>query len=130
MTTPSEPAAVEREEQLAVLRKRMAKAMRRGEAGRYGELRAEHDRLKQAHMDASLEEHKAVVRARRAAERAQVAQEASRGWRLPRGFGVSPLAAQRAREGRPVEAAQVPAGGHLSPWRRSGGPMTERIWWP
>lgn len=53
--------------------------------------------------------------------------EESRRWRLPRGFGRSPLAQQRDREPRREEQV-VPAAG-LRPWR-GGHPMSERVWRP
>lgn len=122
------PAAEEREAQLSQLRKRMAKAARRRDMDRYAELRAEHDRLKDAHVMASHAEAKAAMRARRARERAQQPQERVR-WKLPAGFGTSPLAAERAREPRRGGAVQVPAGG-LRPWRGGRSPASERIWRP
>ncbi len=129
MTTSSEPTAEEREARLSQLRKRMARAARRVDMDRYGELKAEHDRLKDEHVMASHAEAKAAMRARRVRERAQVAAVESQRWRLPPGFGRSPGAAQRAREGRPVVPV-VPVGRPaLSPWRR-GHPMLERVWRP
>lgn len=130
MTTSGEQQGPEeREAQLSTLRKRMAKAARRRDLDRYAELKAEHDRLKDEHVMASHAEMKAAMRAQKARERAQVAAEPSGRWRLPRGFGVSPLAAQRARGGGPRVEASMPAGG-LRPWRRGGGPMSEQIWRP
>lgn len=129
MTMAEPDPAVEREAELARVFKRMGRAARRGDTARYEELRALHDRLKAEHVMASHMEAKAVVRARRAEERAQQAREAPERWRLPRGFGVSPLAAQRARGGGPREEPRHPGYG-LSPWRRGGGPMSERIWRP
>jgi hypothetical protein len=123
-----EPTAVERERQLAVLRGRMAKAARRKDMGRYAELKAEHAELKEKHIALSHAEVKAAMRARRVRERVQEAAVEPQRWKRPRGFGVSPLAAQRAREGRPVGAPQIPVGG-LRPWRR-GSPMPERVWRP
>lgn len=127
--TASEPGPVEREERLAVLRKRMAKAARRRDAGRYEELKAEHDRLKAVHVEQSHAEQREAARMRRAAERAREERERPRPWRLPPGF-ASPLAAERARSGwRPREEPVAPAGG-LRPWRRGGSLMETRIWRP
>jgi len=125
MTTPSELGPEEREEQLAALWKRMARAARRGQMDRFEALRQEHERLKAEHVERSHEEGRAAARARAAAQRAQVRPVR---WRLPAGFS-SPLAAERARSGwRPRVEASAPAGG-LRPWRR-GSPMSERIWRP
>ena len=130
MTTSGEQSPAEvREAELARVFKRMGRAARRGDTARYEELRAEHDRLKDEHVMASHMEAKAAMRARRAEERAQAAAVAPKGWRRPRGFGVSPLAAVRARGGGPREEPVMPPGG-LSPWRRGGSPMGERIWRP
>jgi hypothetical protein len=127
--TTTEAGPVEREEQLAVLRKRMARAARRGHMDRYEELRQEHDRLKARHVELSHEEQRAAARVRAVARRAQERPLPSGRWRLPPGFGVSPLAAQRARAGwRPRVEPSVPAGG-LRPWRR-GPSMSERIYRP
>lgn len=120
-------AAEVREAELARVFRWVGRAARRGDAVRYEELRAAHDRLKAEHVAASLSEHQAVVRARRAAEAAEAASAGP--WRLPRGF-QSPLAVQRARTGvRRREQPRGPEGG-LSPWRRGGSPMRARIWWP
>jgi hypothetical protein len=127
--TSEQQGPEEREAVLSRLRKRMARAARRKDMGRYAELRAEHDRLKDEHVMASHAEVKAAMRARRAAERAQRPVEAPRRWRLPAGFGMSPLARERARQGRP-EVPVIPVGRPvLSPWRR-GNPATEVIWRP
>ena len=122
----SEPAA-EREAGLEKLRRRMGRAARRGEAGELERLAGEYAKLKAEHSAASDAEMKAVMRARRARERAQVADRRPEPWRLPAGFGVSPLAAVRARGGRPREEPVKPAGG-LSPWRRGDRGMRERLW--
>lgn len=120
----------EREAVLSRLRKRMARAAQRKDMGRYAELKAEHDRLKDEHVMASHAEVKAAMRARRVRERAQVALEAPRRWRLPAGFGRSPLAQQRDRQGCAVVPV-VPVGRPaLSPWRRGGSPASEVIWRP
>lgn len=127
--TTSEPGPEEREEQLAAVWKRMARASRRGRTDQYAELRREHDRLKAEHVTKVHEEQRAAARARVAARRAQEAREGPKPWRLPRGFGRSPLAQQRDRSGvRPREEPRGPEGG-LNPWRR-GSSMTEQIWRP
>lgn len=127
--TSEQQGSEEREAVLSQLRKRMAKAARRKDMGRYAELRAEHDRLKAEHVTLSHEEQRAEARARRAAQRAEAAAVAPARWRLPRGF-ASPLAAERARSGwRPREEPSMLAGG-LRPWRRYGGPMSDVIWRP
>lgn len=128
-TMASEPGPAEREAELAVLRKRMRRAARRGDAAELERLSVEYAEAKAVHVVQSHEERIAEVRARAAARRAERAVEAPRRWRLPRGFGVSPLAAQRAREARPEWVVPVGRPG-LSPWRRSGSPMSERIWRP
>lgn len=125
----SEPGPVEREEQLGVLRKRMRRAARRGEAEVLEQLSAEYAELKAEHVVRSHEERIAEVRARAAARRAERAVERPERWRLPAGFGTSPLAAERARTGwRPREEPVRPARG-LQPWRR-GSLMETRIWRP
>lgn len=128
MTTPSEPTAEEREAQLSRLRKRMARAARREDLAGFAKLKAEHDRLKSAHVEASHAEMKAAMRARRVRERAQAAAVEPQRWRLPAGFGRSPLAQQRDRSGGPREEPRGPEGG-LRPWRR-GSPAAEVIWRP
>lgn len=127
----SEPTAEEREERLGALRKRMGRALRKGEMAEYEELKAEYDAAKDAHVMASHSEMKVAMRARRVRERAQEASVAPSGrWRLPRGF-ASPLAAERARSGvRPREEPRGPEGG-LSPWRTGRWrPAQEQIWRP
>lgn len=125
----SELGPEEREAELAAVWKRMGKAARRGDAARFEELKAEHDRLKAVHVEVSHAEQREAARARAVARRAERVPERPERWRLPAGFGVSPLAAQRAREGQ-RQVPVVPVGRPvLSPWRR-GGPMTERIWGP
>jgi hypothetical protein len=127
--TMSEPGPAEREEQLVKLRRRMGKALRRGETAEFDRLSAVYARRKAEHVTAVHAEHMAERRAARAAQRAQEAQERAKPWRLPYGFS-SPLAAQRARSGvRPREEPSMPAGG-LRPWRRSWSPMSEQIWRP
>lgn len=119
-----------REAVLSTLRKRMARAAQRKDMGRYAELKAEHDSAKAAHVEASHAEMKAQMRARRVRERAQVAAVAPRQWKLPAGFGRSPLAQQRERGGR-AEVPVIPVGRPaLSPWRRGGGLMSQQIWRP
>lgn len=128
MTSELGPAEV-REAELARVFKRMGRAARRGDAGRYEELRRRHERLKAEHVTLSHEEQREQARARRAAVRAQEAQQRPERWRLPAGFGMSPLARERARTGvRPREEPRHPGHG-LSPWR-SVSPMEQRIWRP
>jgi hypothetical protein len=125
----SELGPVEREAELARLRKQLRKAGRRGDRAEYERLSALYARQKAVHVGAVHAEHIAERRAARVAQRAQEARERVKPWRLPYGF-LSPLAAERARSGwRPREEPVRPAYG-LNPWRRSGGPMTERIWRP
>lgn len=70
MTSSGEQAGpAEREAELAALRKAMGKAARRKDMGRYGELKAEHDAAKVAHVEASHAEMKAEMRAQRAVRR-------------------------------------------------------------
>jgi hypothetical protein len=126
---PSEPGPEEREQQLGVLRKRMRRAARRGDAVELEQLSTQYAELKAVHVARSHEEGREAARVRAAARRAQEARVRPQRWRLPAGFGVSPLAAQRAREARPGWVVPVgrPA---LSPWRRGGGLMSETIWRP
>jgi crotonobetainyl-CoA:carnitine CoA-transferase CaiB-like acyl-CoA transferase len=129
MTTPSEVGPVEREEQLVKLRRRMGKALRRGEMAEYDRLSALYARQKGEHVTRTHEEYVAERRAVRVAERAQQVQVAPRRWKLPARFGTSPLARERAREGRP-EVPVIPVGRPaLSPWRRRN-PASEVIWRP
>lgn len=121
-------AAEAREAELAKVFRRMGRAARRGDMARFEELKAQHDRLKAAHVARSHEEQREEARARRVAVRAAEAQEEPVRWRLPVGFS-SPLAEQRARQARPAPVPQVPTGGHLSPWR-GGSLASERIWRP
>lgn len=125
----SEPGPEGREEHLGVLRKRVRRAAKRGDKAEFERLSEEYAAAKAAHVLASHVEAKEQVRARRAQERAEVAQERPERWRLPAGFGTSPLAAQRAREGR-AEVPVVPVGRPaLAPWRR-GSLMAEVVWRP
>lgn len=127
MTTPSEPGPEQREERLAVLWKRVQRAARRGNQVRFRALSAEYEALKAEHVTAS---HVEQIRERRAARDAARAQEpaAPERWRLP--FRKSPGAIERDRQPPEPEQPMVPPGGHLRPWRRSGSPMSERIWRP
>jgi hypothetical protein len=111
------------------MRKAMAKLSREGREREFAAVAEAYAVLKREQMEAAEREHMERARARRAVRKAVRPVEEPERWRRPRGFGTSPLAAQRAREGRPVVAPQVPAGGHLSPWR-GGSPMEERIWRP
>lgn len=132
MTTSEKPGAEERQQQLVKLRRKMGKVLRRGDTAEYDRLTSLYGRLKGEHAQLVHEEYvaerRAAVAARRAQEQAE--REARKPWRLPRGFGASPLAQQRAREGRPV-APMVPDSRRpaLNPWRR-GSSMSEIIWRP
>jgi len=117
----------EREAELARLRRQVRKAGRRGDRPEYERLSALYAAQKAEHVVKAHEEYIAERRAARAAERAQRPVEAPRRWRLPAGFGVSPLARERARQGRP-DVPVVPVGRPaLSPWRR--GPMAAEVIW-
>lgn len=125
----SEPTAAEREEQLVKLRRRMGRALRRGEAAEFDRLSAVYERLKGEHAQLVHEEWVAERWAAVVARRAEGRVERPERWRLPAGFGQSPLAAQRARGARSgvvVPDSRRPA---LSPWRR-GSLMAEVIWRP
>jgi hypothetical protein len=130
MATMSEPGRVEREAELDALRKRVRKAGRRGDKAEFDRLSAAYARLKAEHVTLTHEEYVAERRAVRAAQKALEARERPKPWKLPRGFGVSPLAVQRAREGRAEVVVPDSRRRALSPWRRSWSPMQERIWRP
>lgn len=85
----------------------------------YQVLARERDEGEQARLRAER------VRVRRVAVRPSAG---SGRWRLPSGFGRSPGAVERDRQGPAAVAAQVPAGG-LRPWRR-GSLMETRVWRP
>jgi hypothetical protein len=123
----SEAGPEEREAELRRLFRRMGRAARREDAAGLERLSVEYAALKAAHVAESHAEARAEVRARRAAARASEGQE-RRPWRLPRGF-ASPLAAELARLPVAAPAPQVPAGGHLRPWR-GGHPASAVIWRP
>lgn len=123
----SEPGPEEREQQLAVLRRRVRRAARRGDEARFRALSAEYEALKEAHVQANLEEYKARIRAARAQREAQQPVRSGR-WRLP--FRKSPGALERDRLPPPPVAPQLPPGGHLSPWRRRGSPLSQQVWRP
>lgn len=124
----SEPTAAEREERLVKLRRRMGRALKRGESAEYERLSAVYVSLKAEHVTRTHEEYVAERRAVRAAVRAQERSVPSKRWRLPYGFS-SPLAAERARSGwRERREPSAPAGG-LNPWRR-GSLAETRIWRP
>jgi hypothetical protein len=116
-------------ERLARMRRAMARLQRAGRQREFDVLAAAYAALKAEQMECAEEEQRERARARRAARAAERPVERPARWRLPAGFGTSPLAAQRAREGRP-EVPVVPVGRPvLSPWRR-GSPMAEQIWKP
>lgn len=121
--------ADETDVRLAKLRRAMVKLQRAGRQREFDALAEAYATLKREQMEQAEEELREQARARAAARRAGRVREAPERWRLPAGFGVSPLAAQRAREGR-SEVPVVPVGRPaLSPWRR-GPLMSERIWPP
>lgn len=127
--TTIEPGPEEREAVLEKLRRRVRRAAKRADGAEFERLSAEYERLKAEHVTLSHEEQRAQARARRVAVRAQEAQQRPERWRLPAGFGMSPLARERARTGvRPREEPRHPGRG-LSPWR-SVSPMEQRIWRP
>lgn len=116
------------EQQLAKLRRRMAKALRRGDAAEYERLSAAYADLKAEHIERVHRQQREAARARRAQQAATVPQEPER-WRLPPGFR-SPLAMERARSGiRPREEPPGPPPSGLRPWRRPW-PPSEVIWRP
>lgn len=129
MTTASRPTAAEREQRMAVLRRRMGRAARRGDRVVLEQLAGEYEKLKAAHVTASHEEHIAERRSLRAQERALAASVAPEPWRLRAGFGTSPGAAERARGGRRREEPVKPARG-LNPWRGGWHPAQTKIWSP
>jgi hypothetical protein len=114
---------------MARMRRAMAKMRREGRQAEFDVLVTAYEALKAEHVERVHEERREAARARAAARRAQEARVRPQRWRLPAGFGVSPLAARRAREARPGWVVPVgrPA---LSPWRRGGGLMSETIWRP
>lgn len=117
------------DEQLARMRRAMGKLLREGRQREFDAVAAAYAALKREGMERAEEEHRETVRARRAARGAERPSVEPRRWRLPRGFGVSPLAQQRAREGV-RDVSVVPVGRRaLQPWRR-GAPMSEQIWRP
>jgi hypothetical protein len=132
-TVASELGPEQREQQLAALRRKMGRALRRKDGARVRALAVEYEALKGEHVRLALEEHKARVRAARAQREAQQQGPARRG-RVPwsRGrHGRSPAAVERDRWAKPEpEAPQLPRGGHLSPWRRGGSAAGEQIWRP
>lgn len=119
--------ADEIEARLSKMRKAMAKMASEGREREFVALDAAYQVLKRERDEAEAARLRAErVRVRRAAVERPV--EESGRWRLPRGF-ASPLAAQRAREGR-REVPVIPVGRPaLSPWRRVP-PMREQIWRP
>ncbi|GKQ37184.1 hypothetical protein [Streptomyces sp. A012304] len=121
--------ADEVEARLDRMRRAMVKMRREGRQAEFDALVVAYEALKAEHVERVHEERRQAARARRAPQRAVEEPVRAELWRLPRGF-ASPLAAERARSGwRPREEPVVPAGA-LSPWRRGGSPMGERIWRP
>jgi hypothetical protein len=117
MTTMSE-FGPEVEAELRSLRKRMRRALKAGDMALYASLKAEH--VTRVHV-----EQRRVQRAARALREALEPARPER-WKLP--FRWSPGAVERDRRPPEPEKPMVPAGGHLSPWRRSGHPGSEVIW--
>lgn len=117
------------EARLSRMRKAMAKMAAEGREREFAALDAAYGVLVRERDEAEaarLRAERARVR-RAAAERPAVEPQR---WRLPRGFGRSPLAQQRDRTGwRPREEPRAPEGG-LRPWRRYGGAMSDVIWRP
>lgn len=112
------------ETRLARMRRAMAKMAAEGREREFSALELAYAVLKRERD----QEEASRLRAARVQAR-RVAAEGPRRWRLPRGFGTSPLAARRAREGR-AEVPVVPVGRPaLNPWRRSH-PAAEVIWEP
>jgi hypothetical protein len=108
------------EAELAVLRKRMRRALKGGDMALYARVKAEY-------VDRVHQEQRRAQRAARDAQRAR--QEAPvRPGRVPWSrwrHGRSPGAVARDRQPAPVEPQRPPASGHLSPWRRRGGTASE-----
>lgn len=114
---------------LAKMRKVMAKLQREGRQKEFSAVAEAYAGLKREQMERAEEEGRAAARARAVARRAEQPVEGPERWRLPRGFGVSPLAAQRAREAS--SGWVVPVGRPaLSPWGRGWSPAQEQIWRP
>lgn len=114
------------EVRLSRMRRAMARMLEQGREREFAALDKAYQALKREQVEEAARERVAQGRPRRVGVRPV---EELRRWRLPRGFGRSPLAAQRAREGRPVVPV-VPVGRPaLSPWRY-GGSMSEVIWRP
>lgn len=121
--------AEETVERLARMRRAMGRMLREGRTKEFEALAAAYASLKAEHVVRVHEEQRAAARARRAQQRAVTVQEGPKPWRLPRGFGTSPLAQQRAREGwRPRVEPTAPAS--AGPWRGGWHPASERVWRP
>lgn len=121
--------AEEIEVRLSRMRRAMAKMAAEGREAEFAALDTAYEALKRerdTQERARLQAER--VRVRRAA--AERAVEEPQRWRLPRGFGRSPLAQARDRDGRrEVQIVSVSRRG-LSPWRRYGSSMSEVIWRP
>lgn len=114
---------------LARMRRAMAKLLCEGRQREFDAVAAAYEALKRERD----QEEAGRLRAARLVARpvtAERAPEEPKRWRLPRGFGVSPLAAHRAVHGSPSDVPVVPVGRPaLSPWRRVS-PMAEQVWRP
>lgn len=107
------------------MRRAMARMLEQGREREFAALERAYQVLKREQAEEAARELVVQARVRRAAVRPV---EEPRRWRLPRGFGVSPLARERAVQSPAPVAPQIPVGG-LRPWRRAGL-MSERIWRP
>lgn len=110
------------EAELKSMRKSMRRALKAGDMAAYGRVKAEH--VTRVHQE-QQRARRAARDARRVLEPVPVERER---WRLP--FTRSPGAYERDRLPPPPPKPQVPYGGHLSPWRRGGSPVSEVLWRP
>lgn len=116
--------------QLARMRRALAKLAREGREREFDAVAAAYAALKAQRMEQAEREHMEAVRARRVARVAERPSPGPGRWRPPAGFGVSPGAVQRAREGV-AGGGLVPDSRRrvLAPWRR-GHPASEVVWRP
>jgi hypothetical protein len=128
----TEPAVDDLERRLEKAGRRLVKALSRGDERQLAEAKGLYARLK---GELAAETHRVAREAARAAgaqQAASVPVSGRRGlvqWSRGR-FGLSPGAYERDRLPPEPEKPQVPYGGHLSPWRRSGSPASEQIYRP